>query len=506
MRLLMNSVEAIPFLGDYINGEFVRSKRADGFFQGKSPADLKDETIRIEYTYDHVEKACESAKQAYKSWRKLTFDERKNYLLKLKEMYVSHKEQMATVISRETGKPFWETLTEVQAMINKIDITINDSMKLIETVHVPGALPNMDGYIRYRSRGVMAVVGPFNFPGHLPNGHIVPALITGNTVVFKPSEWTPAIGQLMAQLFDRAGFPKGVFNLVHGVAETGKRLVQNELVDGILFTGSYEVGLKIKQDTLNQFWKILALEMGGKNAAIVWEDADFDKAIYECLIGAYHSTGQRCSCTSRIIIHESLANKFIDRFYQLAKKIKIGHWSEQVFMGPLINASAVEKFVRFQGIATREEAESLMRGKELETGRPGYYVTPSINVVKQFKKDSVYQQTEIFGPNVAFYTTKDLEEAIEIANGTNYGLAMSVLSKSRQVYEKFLEEANVGILNWNRSTVGASSKLPFGGTKKSGNDRPSGQFAIYYCTVPLANLEDVTGFDSSKTAPGLDLS
>src|SRR5690606_5133314 len=127
--------------------------------------------------------------------------------------------------------------------------------------------------------------GPFNFPGHLPNGHIVPALITGNTVVFKPSEWTPAIGQLMAQLFDRAGFPKGVFNLVHGVAETGKRLVQNELVDGILFTGSYEVGLKIKQDTLNQFWKILALEMGGKNAAIVWEDADFDKAIYECLIG-----------------------------------------------------------------------------------------------------------------------------------------------------------------------------------------------------------------------------
>jgi succinylglutamic semialdehyde dehydrogenase len=501
----MSQTQPIPFLGDYINGQFVRAKRPDGEHRGLSPADLKDETITIEYTFDHVEKACEAARAAYKTWKKTTIEERKTYLNRLKEQYQANKEELARTISRETGKPFWETLTEAQAMINKIDITLNDSMKLVDTVHVPNALPGVDGYIRHHARGVMAVIGPFNFPGHLPNGHIIPALAVGNTVVFKPSEWTPAVGQLMAQLFEKAGFPKGVFNVVHGVAETGKRLVQNEEVDGILFTGSYEVGLKIKQDTLNQYWKILALEMGGKNAAIVWDDADFEKAIYECLTGSYHSTGQRCSCTSRIILSKKIADKFIDRFYALAKKIKIGHWSEQVFMGPLINKSAVEKFIRFQEIAKREEAESLMRGKELETGRPGYYVTPSINLIKNYRQDSVYQQTEIFGPNVGIYTADSLEQAIEMANGTNYGLALSIFTKDRAKYEAVLADADVGILNWNRSTVGASSKLPFGGSKKSGNDRPSGHFAINYCTVPMANLEDTTEFDSTKIVPGIDL-
>lgn len=498
--------QPIPFLGDYVDGQFLRAKRPDGEHKGQSPADLKDLTLTIEYTYDHVDQACQAARTAYKSWRKTSVEDRSNLLLRLKELYQSHKEELARTISRETGKPLWETLTEAQAMINKIDITLNDSMKLIASVHVPNALPGVDGYIRYHSRGVMAVVGPFNFPGHLPNGHIIPALAAGNTVVFKPSEWTPATGQLMAQLFEKAGFPKGVFNLVHGVAETGRRLVQNEEVDGILFTGSYEVGLKIKQDTLNQYWKILALEMGGKNAAIVWDDADFDKAVYETLTGAYHSTGQRCSCTSRIILSSKISDRFIDRFYQLAKRIKIGHWADSVFMGPLINRGAVEKFIRFQEIAKREEAESLMRGKELETTHPGHYVTPSINLIKSYRKDSVYQQTEIFGPNVGIYTADSLDQAIEMANGTNYGLALSIFSKDRAKYQQVLDASDVGILNWNRATVGASSKLPFGGTKKSGNDRPSGHFAINYCTVPIANLEDTTGFDSTKIATGIDLS
>ncbi len=502
----MQSIHKISFLGDYINGAFTRSKKPDGSWQGKSPADLKDEVIDIEYNYEHIDRACEVAKEAYKTWRKLSFETRKNYLLRLKEVYVAHKEQMAQVISRETGKPLWETLGEVQSMIGKIDVTLNDSMKLVETVHVANAIPGIDGYIRHRARGVMAVIGPFNFPGHLPNGHIIPALASGNTVVFKPSELTPAVGQLMAQMFEKADFPKGVFNLVHGIGETGRRLVGNDNVDGVLFTGSYEVGLKIKQDTLNQYWKLLALEMGGKNAAIVWDDADFDKAIYECLTGSFHSTGQRCSCTSRIILHESIAQKFTDRFYQLAKKIKIGHWQDNPFMGPLINASAVEKFVRFQAIAKREEAESLMRGKELDIGRPGYYVTPSINIVKKYRKDSVYQQSEIFGPNVAIYTTKDLDEAIDMVNGTNYGLSFSIFSKNKKNYEKCLEDVEVGCLNWNRSTVGASSRLPFGGVKKSGNDRPSGHYAINYCTVPFCNLEDEGPFDATKIAPGLDLS
>jgi len=368
---------------------------------------------------------------------------------------------------------------------------------------VENALPGVNGYIKYKPRGVMAVVGPFNFPAHLPNGHIIPALASGNTVVFKPSDLTPAVGQLMAQLFDKAGFPEGVFNLVHGKANVGERLVLSELVDGVLFTGSYEVGLKIKQATMGQYWKILALEMGGKNASIVWEDADIEKSIYECIVGSFSSSGQRCSCTSRIILHRKLADQFISKFYETAKKLSIGHWSQPSFMGPLISESAVEKYIRFQGIAKREGAESLMRGKVLELNPPGYYVTPSINLIKQAKADSVYQKSEIFGPNVAIFVVDDLEEALSIVNGTDYGLVLSVFSKNKAIYEKAFQKVNVGLINWNRASVGASSRLPFGGTGKSGNHQPSGHYALYYCTVPVACLEDTGGFDSAKVLPGI---
>jgi succinylglutamic semialdehyde dehydrogenase len=361
----------------------------------------------------------------------------------------------------------------------------------------------VDGVIRYKPRGVMAVIGPFNFPAHLPNGHIIPALAAGNTVIFKPSEQTPFVAQVMARAYEKCGFPAGVFNMVHVMGEEGRRLVAHESVDGILFTGSYEVGLKIKQETLNHYWKIHALEMGGKNATVVWNDAEMDKAIYETLIGAYLSSGQRCSGTSRVIVHEEIADEFTERFYQAAKKISIGHWSENVFMGALINEVAVEKYLRFQEIAKRENAESLMRGKVLDLKHKGHYVTPSINLVPKFDPKSVYQKTEIFGPNVAIYRISDFDQAMEINNSTGFGLALSLFSKNKAYYDQARLLAKVGILNWNRTTNGASSKLPFGGMGKSGNDRPSAHFAIHYCSIPVASLLDETPYDASKNLPGI---
>lgn len=368
---------------------------------------------------------------------------------------------------------------------------------------IANALPGVEGVVRHKSRGVMSVIGPFNFPAHLPNGHIIPALLTGNTVVFKPSEQTPFVGQVYAKCFEKAQFPIGVFNLIQGDAETGRKITVHEKVDGILFTGSYEVGQKIKQSTLDHHWKILALEMGGKNTTVVWDDADLNKAIYETLIGSYLTTGQRCSCTSRIILHDKIADEFTDRFYEAAKKLTIGHWSENPFMGPLINQGAVEKYLRFQEIANRENCESLMRGKSLELPKKGYYVTPSIHLVKKFDPNSVYQKSEIFGPNVAIYRTSDFDQALTITNSTGYGLVMALFSKNQELYNKSLLEARVGLLNFNRTTNGASSRLPFGGMGKSGNDRPSAHFAVQYCTVPVASLEDPTPFDSTKMFPGI---
>lgn len=495
----------IPYKGDFINGRFVPVTKGDGEFKDISPADLNDVIMKVGFKHDHIDEACAAAKQAYPQWAMLPLEERKKYLLRVKELFDANVEQMAQLISRDTGKPLWEGVNEAKLLGSKIDITLNHSLKLVAEERIPNALPQVDGVIRFRSRGVMAVVGPFNFPAHLPNGHIIPALISGNTVVFKPSEQTPAVGQFMAELYERAQLPPGVFNLVQGDGAAGGRLVANENVDGVLFTGSYEVGLKIKQETLNQYWKILALEMGGKNATVVWDDADLDKAIYETLVGAYMSSGQRCSGTSRVILHPKIADEFIERFYQSAKKLSIGHWSENTFMGSLINAAAVEKYIRFQEIANRENCESLMRGKALDLKYKGFYVTPSIHLVKKFDPNSVYQKSEIFGPNVAVHTTDNFDEAMSIVNSSGYGLVMALFSRNKELYEQALFKARVGLLNWNRTTNGASSRLPFGGMGKSGNDRPSAHFAIQYCTVPVASLEDPTAYDPTKVLPGMNL-
>jgi succinylglutamic semialdehyde dehydrogenase len=493
----------MSFKGDFIGNQWLISERPDGQFKDISPGDIKDELMIVKFCHDHVDKACERARSAYLPWARLTMDERKSYLLRLKEIFESSKTLMAEAISRDTGKPLWDATNEVGTVINKIDITLNFSSQLVQESRVVGALPGVDGVIRYKPRGVMAVLGPFNFPAHLPNGHIIPALMLGNTVVFKPSEQTPFVGQVYAQCFEKAQFPVGVFNLVQGEAESGRRLIAHESVDGILFTGSYEVGQKIKQATLDHHWKILALEMGGKNTSVIWKDADLDKAIYETLIGSFLTTGQRCSGTSRIMVHQDISEQFTERFYQAAKKLSIGHWSENPFMGPLINQAAVEKYLRFQEIANRENCETLMRGKTLELPKKGHYVTPSIHLVNKFDPQSVYQKSEIFGPNVSVLKVDDFDYTLNAVNSTGYGLVMALFTKDKSLYEKALLEARVGLLNWNRTTNGASSKLPFGGMGKSGNDRPSAHFAVQYCSVPVASLEDSTPFDATKLLPGV---
>lgn len=499
----MSDDKPIEFAGDFIYGRFQPVENADEEWEVRSPANLKDTVIRLSARYAHVDRAVQAARDAYLPWAHLGISKRKEYMLRLKEVFLARAGELAEIISRETGKPLWETKGEASALANKIDITLNHSLKLVDEEEVKDALPGVSGFIRHKPRGVMTVIGPFNFPAHLPNGHIVPALATGNTIVFKPSDKTPATGQWMAQCFDQAQFPPGVFNLIQGQVETGKRLVTHDDVDGVLFTGSYEVGLKIKQDTLTHFRKILALEMGGKNASIVWDDADIKKATYESLIGSFMTSGQRCSCTSRIIVHRKVRDQFVDQFYANAKKIKIGHWREPVFMGPLISADSVEKFIRYQEIAKREGAESLMRGKALSLDYEGYYVTPSINLVQKFDSKSVYQKSEIFGPNVAIFTVEDFDEALAINNSSGFGLVMSLFTKNRALYEKALIEAQVGVLNLNRTTNGASSRLPFGGMNKSGNDRPSAHYAVQYTTVPVSSLEDNTGFPTGALPVGL---
>jgi len=480
--------------GNYIQGSFQHPQDVQGEWISKSPADQSDHLGVIRYGYPSVDEAVQSSREAFRSWRKLPASERAVFLRNYQARLRARIDELSEAIAREVGKPLWEAKNEVQTMINKVDVTLADSLQRVEEKEIPNIMPGTLGASRYKPHGVMAVIGPFNFPGHLANGHIVPALATGNTVIFKPSEKSPIVGQLMAECMDEAGFPPGVFSLVQGEKEVGRRLVVHEGVNGVLFTGSYEVGLRIKQETLQQSWKILALEMGGKNSTLIWEDADVDLAVYETLFSAFVTAGQRCSATSRVIVHEKLMPTFVEKLHARSKAFTIGHPLDQPFMGALIDSSSVDRYLKFQGIATREGAETIMRGKAYEVKDViGNYVTPSIYLQSENSvlaaKRSVYQQTEIFAPNVLILPTRDLNHAIELANATQYGLVTSVFTSSREVFQEAYSDLEAGLVNWNRGTVGASSRLPFGGLKKSGNHFPTAVTATQYCTFPVATLE-----------------
>ncbi len=479
--------------GNFLNGQFFKPHPINGEFISRNPGEFSDEIGKIEYSYSSVHDAVHSAKLAFANWRRLSFQERSEYLKRYQSILKRREGELAELIAREVGKPLWEAQTELTAMMNKVDITISESMRFIADFELTKLPDHVAGVCRYRPLGVMAVIGPFNFPGHLPNGHIVPALLTGNTIVFKPSEKAPIVGQVMAECFQEAGFPPGVFNMIQGEKEVGRRLCVHEEVNGILFTGSYEVGTRIKQDTLQQHWKLLVLEMGGKNSAIIWSDAQMDLAVFEVLSGAFLTAGQRCSATSRVIVHHQVLDEFISRFHTRSKAFSIGHPLDNPFMGPLIDQGSVDRYMKFLGIATREGCESVMRGKTLELSTQGNYVTPSICWAKDASieqaRKSIYQQTELFAPNVVILSVHEVEEAIALANVTQYGLVASVFTQNRSIYEKFWDGLEMGLINWNKSTIGASSRLPFGGFKKSGNHFPTALTATTYCAAPVSSLE-----------------
>jgi succinylglutamic semialdehyde dehydrogenase len=508
---MSRTLTSFQVYGDFIGGKFKNFPVPSGEWVSRSPADFSDEIGRFQCSYSAIDEGVQAAREGFTKWKSRSVVERADYLRKYQNQLKKRVDLLAEAIAREVGKPLWEAKSEVASMMNKVEITISESMKFVSDFEIPHIMENTLGVCRFRPLGVLAVIGPFNFPGHLPNGHIVPALMTGNTVVFKPSEKTPMVGQLMAESFLEAGLPPGVFNLLQGEKEVGRRLCVHEGVDGVLFTGSYEVGTRIKQDTLQQHWKILVLEMGGKNSAIVWEDADLHTAIYETLTGAFLTAGQRCSATSRIIVQKKILQEFLDGFHQKAKAFAIGHPMDNPFMGPLIDQGSVDRYMKFLGIASREGCEVLMRGKVLDLPTRGNYVTPSICLSKsqsvEFTKKSVYEQTELFAPNVAVLGVDTLADAIEQANSTQYGLVASVFTRDRAIYTQCLDQLQFGLVNWNRSTVGASSRLPFGGLKKSGNHFPTALTATQYCTAAIASLETETPHSIEMIAaktPGLN--
>jgi succinylglutamic semialdehyde dehydrogenase len=484
---------------DFIGGSFCEPERADGVLENRSPADLDQVLGRHPWSTAQVDRAVAVAREAQKAFARRPVEERIALVKAIGATLKKREEELARAIALDVGKPLWEARTEAQACSAKATITVEDGMKLVAAFAAPG---QANAECRFRPHGVLAVLGPFNFPVHLANGHILPALACGNAVVLKPSEVAPHSAEVYARCLEEAGVPAGVFNLVQGGPAVGAALSTHAGVDGVLFTGSWNVGQAIAKATLGHT-KILALEMGGKNAAIVLPDADPDKALYDTLFSAFVSAGQRCTAASRAIVvgPESAADRFAARIASLAKQIRIGHpFDDGVFMGPLASEPAMAKFeagVRSSG------AETVLESRRISPrGLRGCYVTPSVHRVRQ-RTGSPYEREELFGPDLAVYAARDEGEAVQICNATEYGLAASVHTRSADAFERCLRELECGVVNWNAPTVGASGRLPFGGLKRSGNHRPAGLFSTLYCAAPVAILKGPAALDRAALAPGV---
>lgn len=482
-----------PYRGNYIGGRFIRPKRGIELVS-ENPGDLLESVGSVMVSQEAVAEAVDHALKAFPKWSGLPLAQRIQKMRLFQKILKRRLPELIKLMALEAGKPLIESQREAERLVGKVDEIVDAGLTLVRPFKVNVA-PQVQGECRYQPLGVLAVIGPFNFPAHTPGSHIIPALVTGNTVVFKPSEFTPFVGQFLAECLHEADFPAGVFNLVQGEAEVGVALVTHPRVAGILFTGSTATGQAIKAATLKEPQKLLALEMGGKNAALVLADADLDLAAHETVVGAFSMAGQRCNSTSRIVVDRRVAQKFLEKFLSLVDQVKYGYPLEEgVIMGPLISHDAVAKFKQAIKYATEEEFETLRPGKALGVWgkRRGYYVTPSVHLCKVPSRNRSihYRKEEIFGPDVAIYFARNEEEAVAINNEVAYGLITAVFTRSLSRFEQLFPRLDTGMINHNRGTIFSSGKLPFGGTKASGSHQPAGLFSPLYCTYPVAVLDD----------------
>lgn len=482
-----------PWLGNYIGGRFVRPTQGSELIS-EDPGDLMNPVGRMGISPEAADPAVAAAAKAFPAWSGLPLAKRISKMRAFQRVLRKRKSALITMTAREVGKPVREATREIERLVDKVDEMIALGLRRVRPYSVSVGR-GVRGECRYRPLGVLAVIGPFNFPAHTPAGHMIPALLTGNTVLFKPSELTPFVGQGIAECFDAAGFPPGVFNLVQGGAESGVRLVAHPGVAGILFTGSTSAGQAIRKATLEHPGKNLALEMGGKNAAIVLEDAAVDVAAKEIAVSAFSMAGQRCNATCRVIVDRKTAKPFLAQFLEAVRQVKIGYSLEpDVLMGPLVSHDSVAKFQKYLRLAEEEGFETLLQGKSPGCwGRwKGYYVTPSVHLCDQPSRNRSihYRKEEIFGPDVAVYLVRNEEEAVAINNEVPYGLITSVFTRNPRRFERIFPKLDTGMVNLNRGTIFSSGKLPFGGTKASGSFKPAGLFSPDYCTVPVAVLQD----------------
>ena len=424
------------------------------------------------------------ARAAFDDWadrpRQHRIDAVKRYQAALK----ARAEDLAETISRETGKARWETTAEAAIMQGKVDISIRAYDE--RTGERETATGFGRAVLRHRPHGVAAVLGPFNFPGHLPNGHIVPALLAGDTVVFKPSEEAPLTGQLMAECFAEADLPEGVVNVVQGGRDVGAALL-DQPIDALMFTGSGAAGAHFRRKFADDPHVILALELGGNNPLVVWDAADAEAVAGIVVMSAFVTTGQRCSCARRLIVPEGTqGDRIIEAVQGLADQLFFGVWDSELepFAGPLISARAADAARHALDQRVTAGARMLRSPVISDPISPAFTLPAIIDVTGVNVPDE-----EIFAPYLSVTRVPTFDDAIKVANATRYGLSAGLVSDNPRNWDRFIQRIRAGVVNFNRPTTGAAGDMPFGGLGASGNHRPSAYYAADYCAYPVASFE-----------------
>lgn len=425
-----------------------------------------------------VTAAVARARSAARGWAMTPLAERIAIARAFKGRVEAEAEALARLIAVETGKPLWETRTEAASVAAKVEISI--SAQAERAGEKSGEASGVRQLLRHKPHGVLAVLGPYNFPAHLPNGHIVPALLAGNVIVFKPSEQTPAVAAYMGRLWAEAGLPDGVLNIAHGGGDVGRELAGAD-IDGLLFTGSAHVGAALARQFADTPHRILALEMGGNNPLVAWDVDDIDAAAATVVQSAFLSAGQRCTNARRLILND---DRLVDAVLALTDRLIVGGPFDdpQPFMGPVISNAAADGLERGWAQLQAAGGRVLRPLQRARADRP--FLSPAVIDTTH----CVPCDDELFGPVLQIIRVADWEAAMQAANATRFGLAAGLIGGDAALFDRFWATSRAGIVNWNRPTNGASSAAPFGGVGASGNHRPSAYYAADYCAFPVATL------------------
>jgi succinylglutamic semialdehyde dehydrogenase len=486
--------------GDYVYGSFLKPERVTGYINGVNPGDRSDVLGRFPFSESSVDEAIDFARVGAPIWRRTSLADRHAAVTRFRENLNRHQERLSRLVTRETGKPIWEARQELRAAVRAIDLFLDEGVQLLR----PRVIEEIGARSDRLPRGVVATLTPYNFPVLLPATHTAAAILTGNAVVTKPSKFTPGVGQAVAEMWDRCKLPRGVFNMVQGPgAVVGQRMALHPGIDALVFTGSYATGATIRTLLKDRPTLPVVLQTGGKGTAIVLDDAELDRAVYEVMVGAFLTSGQRHNSTARVIVTEGIFDKFVERLVHRTNRLRVGYgFDDNVFLGPVISENLRARYTRYGRVLAARGHTSLLPVTAAPADKRGFYAKPAIMQV-HWDNGHPFLNEPPPGPQLLVYKVSSWQEAAALHNQTAYRLATSVFTRfDSPILSELADRLRTGALNINRGTIGASLRLPTVGLGRSSNGQSGGLELIHAMTAPRAMLVESRPFEGMPVLPG----